>query len=71
MIFDIWRLIVRAMPVIGLTGVVVFVLGLIGDPKIFKNKRSWKKWGLILMGLTIVMLIAQMAITYSLLQSNY
>ena len=71
MIFDIWRLIVKAMPVIGLTGAVVFVLGLVGDPKIFKNKKAWKKWGLILIGLTIFMVIAQMAITYSLLQSNY
>lgn len=71
MIFDIWRLIVRALPIIGLTGVAVFVLGLVGDPKIFKNKKLWKKWGLILIGLTVVMVIAQMAITYSLLQSNY
>ena len=71
MIFDIWKLIVKAMPVIGLTGVVVFILGLVGDPKIFKNKKMWKRWGLILIGLTIFMVIVQMAVTYSLLQSNY
>ena len=42
MIFDIWRLVVRAMLIIGLTGIVVFILGLVGDPKIIKNKRHGK-----------------------------
>lgn len=67
MIFDIWRLIVRAMPIIGLTGVVIFILGLIGDPKIIKNKKAWKKWGVILIGLTIFMVLIQIVATYLLL----
>ncbi|MEK7527606.1 MAG: hypothetical protein AAB574_01115 [Patescibacteria group bacterium] len=70
MIFDIWRLVVRAMLIIGLTGIVVFILGLVGDPKIIKNKKAWKKWGLILMGLTILMVVIQMVITYQLLLNS-
>lgn len=70
MIFDIWRLIVRAMPIIGLAGVIIFILGLVGDPKIVKNKKIWKKWGLILIGLTILMVVVQMVITYQLLLNS-
>ena len=32
------------MPVIGLTGAVMFILGSIGDSKSYKNKKGWKKW---------------------------
>ena len=57
----------KTMPIIGLLGVVVYILGLVGDPKIIKNKKMWKKWGMILICLTILMVLIQMVVTYLLL----
>ena len=67
MIFDIWRLIVKTMPIIGLLGVVVYILGLVGTLKLLRIKRCGKKWGMILICLTILMVLIQMVVTYLLL----
>lgn len=65
--FDIWRLIIKAVGVTAIIGMVIFVIGLVGDPKIIKKRQNWKKLGLILIGGSVLVGILQVIITYFLL----
>jgi hypothetical protein len=67
MIFDIWRFIVLLIPGVGIVGLVIFILGLISNPEKNTCVKLYKKWGLILMLIAILMVVGNIAITYSLL----
>lgn len=58
------------MPIIGMVGVVMFILGAVGDPKVIKDKKMWKKWGMMLIGVTIGLVVIQMVVTYFLLLNS-
>jgi hypothetical protein len=67
MLFDIWRFIVKLLPIFGVVGCVCYILGVVGDSKIIKNKKAYKKWGLIIIGVTILFAIIQMLVTFFLI----
>jgi hypothetical protein len=70
MIFDIWKLVVKILPVTLMMGMVMFILGSIGDPKSIKNKKALKKWGLIIIGTCMAFIVLQMIVTYTLLMNS-
>lgn len=69
MIIEIWKLAIKTLPILAIAGATMFVIGSIGDKKIIKNKTTWKKLGLAIIVTILVLVIVQMIITYTLLNS--
>ncbi len=68
--FEIWKSITKFLPVVGLLGFVLILLGNFGDPKVIINKKKWKRWGLILIGLTVLLLVTNTIVIYILLSNR-
>lgn len=56
------------IPII-VVGAVLVILGKLGDPKKIKNREQLKKWGLIILVVSFLLMLLQVPTLYSLLGS--